>query len=180
MKNITIEQNNNFEEMSTIKVRLLFVCMGNICRSPAAQAVMQRLVDERGLSDCFEIDSAGTIDYHEGELADARMRRAAARRGLELTHRSRPVRPERDFDYFDHIIVMDEANLSWFASRMTAMECAAKVIHLGHYIRHEYGGRRYDVVPDPYYGGPADFELALDLLEDACPALLDALLALHR
>lgn len=176
-----MDQNNNRDtELSVDKVRLLFVCMGNICRSPAAQAVMQRLVDERGLSGSFEIDSAGTIDYHEGELADARMRRAAARRGLELTHRSRPVRPERDFARFDHIIVMDEANLRWFASRMTATECAAKVIHLGHYISHEHCGRRYDVVPDPYYGGPGDFELALDLLEDACPTLLDELVTRYR
>ena len=89
--------------------RILFVCLGNICRSPAAQGVMQRLVDEAGLTDCYVLDSAGTYAGHAGELPDKRMRIHAARRGYELTHRSRPVRSS-DFDDFDIVVAMDDSN----------------------------------------------------------------------
>ena len=91
------------------RLRILFVCLGNICRSPAAEAVFRRLVDEAGLSDHIEIDSAGTYGGHAGELPDPRMRIAASRRGYELTHRARPIR-EEDFDRFDRILVMDDSN----------------------------------------------------------------------
>lgn len=157
------------------RCRMLFVCMGNICRSPAAQAVMQRLVDERGLHNVFEIDSAGTIDYHEGELPDWRMRRAASQRGYDLTHRSRPVDPGRDFDHFDLIVAMDGANARWLQSRMTDDVFRRKVVMLGDYLSGAHHGRRYTIVPDPYYGGPDDFTLAIDLIEDACAALLSSL-----
>ena len=93
--------------MKTTKI--LFVCLGNICRSPAAQGVMQRLVDEQGLSSNFEIDSAGTYSGHRGQLPDPRMRRHASLRGYDLTHRARPVTSD-DFDHFDIIVAMDEGN----------------------------------------------------------------------
>ena len=91
------------------KTRVLFVCLGNICRSPAAQGIMQALVDEAGETDCWEIDSAGTGGYHVGDLPDSRMRLAARRRGLELDHICRQVRTS-DFDRFDLIIAMDDSN----------------------------------------------------------------------
>lgn len=153
--------------------KLLFVCMGNICRSPAAQAVMQRLVDDRGLRDYFEIDSAGTIDYHEGELPDRRMLRVLEANGYRCDHRSRPVHPGCDFDRFDMIVAMDAGNANWLLSRMTTDECRRKVVMMGDYLRHDHRGHRYTVVPDPYYGGPDDFTLALELIEDACSMLLE-------
>lgn len=92
------------------KYKILFVCLGNICRSPAAQAVMERIVAERGISDKVEVDSAGISGYHRGDLPDKRMRVHAARRGLQLTHLSRPV-SHSDFERFDLIIGMDDANV---------------------------------------------------------------------
>ena len=93
-----------------MKQRILFVCLGNICRSPAAEGIMRRIVSDRGLENEFEIDSAGTYGGHAGQLPDARMRAAASRRGYELTHRSRPLR-EEDFDAFDLIVVMDDGQI---------------------------------------------------------------------
>ena len=92
-----------------MKTRILFVCLGNICRSPAAEGIMRRIVERRGLSGTFGIDSAGTYGGHRGELPDPRMRSAASRRGYALTHRSRQVR-EEDFDRFDMIVAMDDMN----------------------------------------------------------------------
>ena len=87
--------------------RILFVCLGNICRSPAAEGVMRALVEKRGVADRFKIDSAGTYSGHAGDLPDSRMRAAASRRGYNLTHRARQIR-EEDFERFDRIIVMDD------------------------------------------------------------------------
>ena len=92
------------------KKRILFVCLGNICRSSSAEGIMRKLVDEAGLEDAFEIDSAGILSYHQGELPDSRMRAHAARRGYNLVHRSRPVRTD-DFFNFDLIIGMDDRNI---------------------------------------------------------------------
>lgn len=92
------------------KTNLLFICLGNICRSPAAHAVMQKMVDERGLGDTFEIDSAGIGDWHVGQLPDRRMREHGSRRGYRFDHRARQFDPHEDFARFDHIIVMDEEN----------------------------------------------------------------------
>ena len=158
--------------METVKkYKILFVCLGNICRSAAAEGVMKSLVEKAGVSDRFEIDSAGIIDYHEGELPDARMRSHARRRGYELVHRSRPVRPE-DFDYFDLIIGMDSQNLADLRRRAPSAEAEQKIARMTDYcVRYAQA----DSVADPYYGGAEGFEYALDLLEDACAGLLERL-----
>lgn len=160
-------------DMPSGQLSILFVCLGNICRSPAAQGVMQRLVDERGLTDIF-IDSAGTSGYHDGELPDHRMRLHAGQRGYELTHRSRRV-CEEDFDQFDMIVAMDNANAHDLRRLAPSPSHMAKIVMMGDYIRHQRN--HYDYVPDPYYEGSEGFELVLDLLEDACDNLLAQLLS---
>ena len=154
--------------MEQQKYRILFVCLGNICRSPAAQAVMQRIVDEHGASGRFELDSAGIGNWHAGQLPDPRMRAHARRRGLELTHRARQVR-ESDFDRFDLIIGMDSGNLADLRELAPTPEALAKIKPMAAWIRTM--ATRYDHVPDPYYEGAEGFELVLDLLDDACSAL---------
>ena len=154
------------------KYGVLFVCLGNICRSPAAQAVMQRMVDERGLTDSFLIDSAGTGGYHIGDLPDKRMRVHARPRGYELTHRARRVQWS-DFEDFDLIVGMDAANVSDLRRLAATPEQEDKVVSMGDYIRQF---PHYDHVPDPYYEGSEGFELVLDLLEDACECLMDRII----
>lgn len=154
------------------RYNLLFVCLGNICRSPAAQGVMQRLVDERGLTDRFYIDSAGMGGWHVGDLPDKRMRVHARSRGYELTHRARKVQ-SRDFDDFDLIVGMDASNVDELRDLAATIEQQDKVVMMGDYIR-QYP--HYDHVPDPYYEGSEGFELVLDLLEDSCENLLDRIL----
>ncbi|NDV63814.1 low molecular weight protein-tyrosine-phosphatase [Bacteroides sp. 224] len=147
--------------------KILFVCLGNICRSPMAEGVMLRLVKEAGLEKEFEIDSAGIMGYHEGELADSRMRSHAARRGYELVHRSRPVRTE-DFYAYDLIIGMDDRNISDLHDRAPSPEEEKKISRMTDYCVNMLA----DHVPDPYYGGASGFEYVIDLLEDACAGLL--------
>ena len=154
------------------KYSVLFVCLGNICRSPAAQAVMQRMVDERGLTDRFFIDSAGLGGWHFGDLPDKRMRVHARPRGYELTHRARTVQA-RDFEDFDLIVGMDASNVDDLRARAATIEQQDKVVMMGDYIR-QYPN--YDYVPDPYYEGSEGFELVLDLLVDACDSLLNSIL----
>ena len=154
------------------KYGVLFVCLGNICRSPAAQAVMQRLVDERDLTDRFFIDSAGIGGWHIGDLPDKRMRVHARPRGYELTHRARRVSPV-DFEDFDLIVGMDAANVDDLCSMAATVEQKDKVVMMGDYIR-QYPN--YDYVPDPYYEGSEGFELVLDLLEDSCDNLLNQII----
>ena len=154
------------------KYGILFVCLGNICRSPAAQAVMQRMVDERGLTDRFFIDSAGLGGGHVGDLPDKRMRVHARPRGYELTHRARVVQGY-DFEDFDLIVGMDASNVDDLRCKAVTIEQQDKVVMMGDYIR-QYPN--YDYVPDPYYEGSEGFELVLDLLEDACDCLLNSIL----
>lgn len=153
--------------------KILFVCLGNICRSPAAQGVMERLVSERGVADCFDIDSAGLYGGHAGDLPDSRMRAHARMRGLELTHRSRQVRIS-DFDDFDVIVAMDNSNFDRLREMAPSLEDEQKVVRMADYfIQHPWA----DCVPDPYYDGAQGFENALDLIEDGCQTLLDRLLS---
>lgn len=150
------------------KKKILFVCLGNICRSSAAEGVMRRLVEEAGRADEFVIDSAGILSYHRGELPDARMRAHAARRGYELVHRSRPVTTDDFFD-FDLIIGMDARNMDDLRERAPSPAEWGKLRRMTDFCtRHPQA----DYVPDPYYGGAEGFELVLDLLEDACEGLL--------
>ena len=148
----------------------MFVCLGNICRSPAAEEIMRRLVAEAGLEKDIMLDSAGLIDYHEGEPADGRMRAHAARRGYQITHLSRPVRYDDFFD-FDLIVGMDDRNISRLKALAPGLEEERKVVRMTDYCRLKVA----DHVPDPYYGGASGFENVLDILEDACAGLLDAL-----
>lgn len=158
------------ENMKQEKIRLLFVCLGNICRSPSAEAVMNKLVKDAGLEDRIEVDSAGLIGYHEGELPDSRMRVHASRRGYILDSRSRPIKTE-DFYSFDLIIGMDDQNIEELKDQAPDLESVAKVHKMTEYSRNLI----HDYVPDPYYGGASGFELVLDLLEDACNGLLENL-----
>ncbi|KAL7618271.1 hypothetical protein Lser_V15G02385 [Lactuca serriola] len=159
---------------------VLFVCLGNICRSPAAEGVFTDLVKKRDLSSKFIIDSAGTINYHEGGPADSRMRAASKRRGIEITSISRPIRPS-DFKEFDLILAMDKQNKEdilaalerWSFKEALPADAYKKVKLMCSYCK------KHDEteVPDPYYGGAQGFEKVLDLLEDACESLLDTILA---
>ena len=133
---------------------------------------MQRMVDERGLTDRFFIDSAGLGGWHFGDLPDKRMRVHARPRGYELTHRARTVQA-RDFEDFDLIVGMDASNVDDLRARAATIEQQDKVVMMGDYIR-QYPN--YDYVPDPYYEGSEGFELVLDLLEDACDSLLNSIL----
>ncbi len=148
-------------------MKILFVCLGNICRSPAAEGVMLHLLRATGRTHEFEIDSAGILSYHQGELPDSRMRAHAARRGYVLTHRSRPVRAE-DFHRFDLIIGMDDRNIEDLKERAPSVEEWKKIRRMADYCTR----MSTDHVPDPYYGGAEGFEYVLDILEDACEGLL--------
>lgn len=154
------------------KYKILFVCLGNICRSPAAQGVMQRLIEERGVADKFYLDSAGTYGGHAGELPDRRMRVHAQRRGYELTHRSRRVKGQ-DFEDFDLIVAMDASNKYNLENMAATVEETQKIVMMADYIRHY---EHYDHIPDPYYEGAEGFELVLNLLEDASEELLNKLM----
>ncbi len=147
--------------------KILFVCLGNICRSCAAEEIMRKLAADAGRGDEFVLDSAGLISYHEGEQADARMRAHAARRGYRITHLSRPVRYQDFFD-FDLIIGMDDRNISRLKALAPGLEEEKKVARMTDFCRLKV----VDHVPDPYYGGDTGFENVLDILEDACAGLL--------
>ena len=156
-----------------MKIKVLFVCLGNICRSPAAEGVLQRLVEKRKLSHRFEIDSAGTYSGHRGQLPDPRMRRHASLRGYNLTHRARPITID-DFEDFDIIVAMDESNRRTLMHLAASPEQQAKIVMMGDYIVKLRA--HYDYVPDPYYEGAEGFELVLDLLEDACSNLFEEII----
>jgi protein-tyrosine phosphatase len=153
------------------KYRILFVCLGNICRSSAAEEVMRTLLRRKGMDRAVEVDSAGILSYHQGELPDSRMRTHAARRGYQLTHRSRPVSTE-DFFHFDLILGMDDRNIQDLKDRAPSPETERKIHRMTDYCQRKV----VDYVPDPYYGGASGFENVLDILEDACQGLLEELI----
>lgn len=155
------------------KVSVLFVCMGNICRSPTAEGVFRHVVEEAGLADRIKVDSAGTHAYHIGEPADRRARAAAERRGISLEGiAARRVRDE-DFAGFDYIVAMDRLN------HVTLVDQADAEHHDKIRLFLEYSAGREDDVPDPYYGGSAGFERVLDLVEEASRGLLETLRSRH-
>lgn len=148
-------------------IKVLFVCLGNICRSPAAEGVFLHLLASHGLEDRFVVDSAGTGGWHAGQPADARMRAAASRRGIQLPSRARQLEPQ-DLQRFDHILTMDEDNLRAVLSLARNHPGEARITPMTSHCRR----LQAEAVPDPYYGGPDGFEQVLDLLEDACAGLL--------
>jgi len=154
-------------------VSVLFVCMGNICRSPTAEGVLRHLAAEAGLSGRLIVESAGTHAYHVNEPPDRRAQAAAERRGISLTGiRARRVRNE-DFERFDYILAMDRDNLALLLQQADAKH--RRKIRL---FLDAASGQDADV-PDPYYGGAAGFERVLDLVEDASRRFLDTLRAAH-
>lgn len=150
--------------------KILFVCLGNICRSPMAEAIFRKLTADRGLETAFEIDSAGTSAYHQGELPDARMRAHGSRRSYHLDHRSRRIQ-QSDFEHFDLIIGMDNHNIERMHGMAHTAEQKARIHRMTDYCRHHQATE----IPDPYYGGDSGMEYVIDLLEDACEGLLEKL-----
>lgn len=148
--------------------KVLFVCLGNICRSPAGEGIFKKLVKEENLEDKITIDSAGTSGYHDGELPDPRMRQHGAHRGYKFDSLSRKFTSE-DFYDFDIILAMDDSNYQNIMRLVPDLDSQKKV-----YRMVEFSERFvHDHIPDPYYSGADGFELVLDLLEDACEGLLD-------
>jgi protein-tyrosine phosphatase len=156
----------------SVRIRVLFVCMGNICRSPLAEAVFRNMVRERGLEDRFVIDSAGTSGYHHGAAPDRRSTETAQRRGIELTGSSRQL-VAADLRRFDYVIAMDGDNLR----EIRALEAAAGGRAHVHRLREWDPERSGADVPDPYYGGPGGFDEVHDIVDRSCEALLDHILA---
>lgn len=148
-------------------VRILFVCLGNICRSPAAEGVMLDIARRNGTADSLELDSAGFYGGHVGDLPDRRMREAAWHRGLRLDHRSRTVKPW-DFEHFDLIFGMDDSNISDLHAAAPTLDDERKILRMSDFAVNFPDA---DSVPDPYWDGPAGFVHVLDLLEDACGEL---------
>ncbi len=146
--------------------KILFVCLGNICRSPAAEGVMQAIANSTGAD--VQVDSAGTSSFHIGEPADKRMRAAAAKRGYELTSRSRMV-TRRDFTEFDLVVAMDRNNYRELS--ILAGSPHRKLVLLSDFLEGDWPRD----VPDPYYGGDDGFEMVLDMLEAASPKILQSL-----
>jgi protein-tyrosine phosphatase len=148
-------------------MKVLFVCLGNICRSPAAEGVFLHLLQQKGLTDSFQVDSAGTSSFHNGERADERMREHALKRGIELPSRARQF-VSKDFQRFDHIVVMDDSNFENCKKLVMHVEEIEKIIKMAAFCP-ESGENE---VPDPYYGGAAGFEKVIDMVTEGCENLL--------
>lgn len=150
------------------KKSVLFVCLGNICRSPTGEGVLQHLVDEQGITDRFQIDSAGTAGYHIGAKADSRMREHASRRGYDLQSRARKLAPS-DMEEFDLVIAMDRENHRDIQRVNSKPKAELKM--LSDFLGDDWPSD----VPDPYYGGEDGFEYVLDMIEQACPNIIEYL-----
>ena len=155
------------------KRRILFVCLGNICRSPTAEAVFKKLVNEKGLESLFYIDSAGTSANHRGEASDARSIRHAMKRGYVMDHKARLFNSE-DFSKFDRIVCMDDSNYSNVTKLIKTEKDQLKVEKMAAYLKKFNDS----YIVDPWALGPESFEHVIDLLEDACSQLLDVELSL--
>ncbi|MQA91646.1 MAG: low molecular weight phosphotyrosine protein phosphatase [Gemmatimonas sp.] len=156
--------------MPGTKLSILFVCLGNICRSPLAESVFRHLVRQRGLEDRFEIDSAGTSGYHVGDPPDARSVATASLRGIEVAGVSRQLVAE-DLRRFDYVIAMDRENLEQTRRLQKRTNGSARI----HLLREWDPEGTDSDVPDPYYGGPRGFDDVHDIVERSCEALLDDL-----
>ena len=148
--------------------KILFVCLGNICRSPAAEGVFLDLLKRKNILEKFEIDSAGTGDWHIGERADKRMLAAAAKRQIDLPSRARQI-TKHDLDKFDLIITMDNSNFKNVFSLVNKEEQKEKIRKFTEFNSNN----DYDIVPDPYFGGEEGFEEVLDLVTNCSKGLLD-------
>jgi protein-tyrosine phosphatase len=156
------------------RTRVLFVCLGNICRSPLAEGVFLHLVREAGLAHRFDVDSAGTGDWHVGERPDARAAAVAGKHGVELPSRARQVTRD-DLDAFDHVLAMDRENLRDLLRLARAdVRADIRLLRAHDPVRDRHDG---DDVPDPYYGGPSGFDLVYEMVHRSCTALLDELTA---
>ena len=152
------------------RYKVLFVCLGNICRSPAAQGIFEHIVRENGAQDRFEVDSAGTYSGHRGELPDRRMRNAAMYRGFALTHKARPV-SGMDFLDFDLIVAMDDQNYEDLMHLAPSVEATHKIKRMASNLTTH----NISYIPDPYYMGTEGFTLVLDLLEEGCRNLYETI-----
>lgn len=159
------------KEKNNTQIKIMFVCMGNICRSPVAHAVFQKYVDERGLSDQFHIESSGTIDYHVGEQADARMRATAAEHGVHIDHLANHL-SAKDLDVYDLVLAMDLDNLKNIRA-LAKDDSQLQKVKLFRDYDPEAGERAE--VPDPYYGGSDGFETVYEIVERASKTLLNKL-----
>ena len=156
---------------NSARKNILFVCLGNICRSPAAEAIFRKRVVEKGEDLINEIDSAGLNGYHNGERADSRMIRVAQKRGYNITSISRKFNPNIDFDKYDLIIGMDNYNISELKKLAKTAEHISKISKMT-----DYGdSNSYSEVPDPYYGGDEGFVRVLDILENCSDGLITKL-----
>lgn len=156
---------DNKESNDYLKRKILFVCLGNICRSPSAEEIMRTFTKKHNIDRYFHLDSAGTSSYHQGELPDPRMRAYAKKRGYNLTHRSRPVRTEDFFEY-DLIIGMDDRNIDNLRELAPGLDEVEKIRKMTDFCIKKV----VDYVPDPYYDG--GFDNVIDILEDACEGLI--------
>ena len=152
--------------------KILFVCLGNICRSPTAEGVMNKLLEEKSLSHKIECDSAGTSSVHSGELPDSRSIKYALKRGVSMNSRSRPFDKSIDFDKFDLILVMDKNNLRSIKGQDLNNIYSEKIMLMTDFC----SSMKVEEVPDPYFSGDEGFEVVLDILEDASEGLLKHLL----
>ncbi len=157
------------------KIRVLFVCLGNICRSPAAEGTFRHLVEEQGLADRFEIDSAGTGAYHTGEPPNANSRRAASRRGIQLGGRARQFK-SRDFEKFEYIFTMDASNHRDVLALARSDAQREQVRMFRQFDPNAAGAKTVPDVPDPYYGGEAGFDNVQDIMLATSRDLLEWLL----
>jgi protein-tyrosine phosphatase len=156
--------------MESERTRILFVCLGNICRSPLAETIFRAQARQRGVEHLFEVDSAGTSSYHAGCGPDRRSVEAARRRSLEVTGTARQVTDE-DLHSFDYVIAMDRENFADLDQLKASADGTARI----HRLREWDPDAESPDVPDPYYGGPTGFERVQDVIERSCSGLLDAL-----
>lgn len=161
------------ERSQTPKVRVLMVCLGNICRSPTAHGVLEKMIQVKGLNSSIEVDSAGTGDWHIGESPDQRATAAAQLRGYDISRQTARQVHAGDFAKFDYVLAMDRTNLKDLRALCPQSH------HTKVQLLLNYGDSAHDAVPDPYYSGADGFELVLDLVEGACSELLNQITSEH-